>query len=386
LQSLVLPPGLRPILEVPYPGELEDLGRALARPPQRYYVRVNALKADPGEVVEAFRARGFNPSQHPLLPEAVGIPVEGEFEVLGDVAACVQAYKDACEAVMVGADLYAPGVRKCQGVRRGDEVVVETDRGGRVAAGVAAQGETEILRNRRGLAVRVLRSRFKTAKFLGMEELEEGLFYPQSLPAILACRLLDPRPGERLLDVCASPGGKTGALAQLMGNGGLIVAVDRSERKVARLRESMARLGVTNVAYVVHDARYLARDRVVGGFDKAMVDPPCTALGVRPKVYEDTTPRDVHDLSELQRQILSEALRCVRQGGILAYTTCTLTREENEDVVSRVVREGAEVLDAEAALGRRLGLAGGVALRFDPHRDVDCPGYFIALLRKTAGP
>jgi 16S rRNA (cytosine967-C5)-methyltransferase len=234
------------------------------------------------------------------------------------------------------------------------------------------------------LAIEVTNSRFRTAKFLEMPEYLDGMFYPQSLPAMLACRILDPKPGETVLDVCASPGGKTGAIGQMMRNTGRIISVDRNLKKIQRMRANLQRLGIKNMTYIVHDARYLARDGIVINADCAIVDPPCTAIGLRPKLFQQLSIKDVKNLASLQLQILHETIKCVRSGGRIVYTTCTLSREENEGVVLSALRSFRDVYVAEldVPIGEKVDLQEGRAIRFNPLYQSDSPGFFIALLYK----
>jgi 16S rRNA (cytosine967-C5)-methyltransferase len=372
---------LRQVLERAYPGEGERILEALRKPPTRYYVRANTIKSSSDLVVEALRGHGLDAKRHAIVGEAVSVPVE-EGPQLAPRVKRIIAKKEAAEAVMIGSNLYAPGVRRCQGIRRGDFVSVVDELGQIAGEGLAIQGEQEILAKRRGLSIDVVNSRYRTAKFLEMPEFLEGAFYPQGLPAMLACRILDPRPGETVLDICASPGGKTGAIAQMMGNTGNIIAIDRNSKKVERLERNLRRLGVTNATCITHDARYLARDGIVRDADRAIVDPPCTAIGLRPKLYHQLREKDVSDLSSLQLQILSEAIKCVKAGGRVVYTTCTISREEDEGVVLSALSALPEIEVEEVVIpiGDLEALGGGKVVRFNPVRQEDCPGYFIASL------
>jgi len=371
------------VLEGAYPGEGQTLLQALKRPPTRYYVRANSIKSSAEQVVRALGRYGLHSERHVAVEEAISIPVEEGAE-LSPGNKKIVAEKEAAEAVMIGSNLYAPGVHKCGGVRRGDFVSVVDVFDQIVGEGLAIQGEREILSRRRGLTVDVVNSRYRTAKFLEMPELIEGMLYPQSLPAMLACRILDPNPGETVLDVCSSPGGKTGAIAQLMGNTGTIISIDRNARKIDRVRQNLRRLGVTNTICMTHDARYLARDDVVKNADRAIVDPPCTAIGLRPKLHHQVDRRDVANLSSLQLQILREVVQCVKPGGRVVYTTCTMSREENEEVVLSALESlpNLEIETAETPIGDLVDLAGGKVVRFNPIHQADCPGYFIAVLSR----
>jgi len=372
------------VLEEAYPGEGQIILEALKRPSTRYYVRANLIKSSPEHVVRALGEYGKNPEQHEMIEEAISIPVEeGPQLAPGDKE--IVAKKEAAEAVMIGSNLYAPGVHKCQGVRRGDFVSIVDKFDQITGEGLAIQGEREILSKRKGLAVDVINSRYRTAKFLEMPEYFEGIFYPQSLSAMLACRMLDPKPGETVLDICASPGGKTGAIAQLMGNTGMIISIDRNMKKIERMKQNLRRLGVTNAVCIAHDARYIARDGIARNVDCAIVDPPCTAIGLRPKLHHQVDQRDVSNLASLQIQILREAVQCIKPGGRVVYTTCTLSREENEGVVLSIVESlpGIEIEDVETPIGDLENLGGGKVIRFNPVHQADCPGYFIAVLSRN---
>jgi 16S rRNA (cytosine967-C5)-methyltransferase len=203
-----------------------------------------------------------------------------------------------------------------------------------------------------------------------------GLVLGQSRASMLPARALAPEPGERVLDLCAAPGAKSTHLAALSRNGAEIVSVELRPARAQALRALARRLGA-RLTVVEGDAREVPLD---GPFDAALVDPPCTGLGVlasRPDARwrrrEDALP----PLAELQRALLARALEAVRPGGRVVYSTCTLLREENEDVVTA---SGASLEDLS---DRFPGLADPDlkgALRLLPHRH-GTDGFFIAMLR-----
>jgi 16S rRNA (cytosine967-C5)-methyltransferase len=158
---------------------------------------------------------------------------------------------------------------------------------------------------------------------------EQGLFMPQSRAAMAVARAVAPQPGERILDLCAAPGGKTTHLAALMGDEGEIVSVERHEGRAEALRRTAARMGATCVGVVTGDARTPPE----GPFDRVLVDPPCSDLGTlasRPDARWRKSPEDVERLAGIQRDILEGAARVLRPGGTLVYSTCTLSPAENE--------------------------------------------------------
>jgi 16S rRNA C967 or C1407 C5-methylase (RsmB/RsmF family) len=204
------------------------------------------------------------------------------------------------------------------------------DEGETLASGIARMNETQILTFRRGLAVEVTESRFRVPSFRETREFQEGLIYPQSLPAILTSRILDPKPSDVILDMTCSPGGKLSHISQLMENRGRIIGVDRNRRKIEETMETCSRLGCENVTLFVHDSRYLSADFSSLRPDKILVDPPCSALGIMPKIYEYASKSEIEALARYQKQFLEEASKIVKPGGRIVYSVCTLTLQECE--------------------------------------------------------
>ena len=160
-----------------------------------------------------------------------------------------------------------------------------------------------------------------------------GLAMAQSRASMLPALMLDPRPGERILDLCAAPGAKATQLAALTQNRAEVVCVELRPARAAALRALAARLGA-RITVVEGDGRDVALE---GPFDGALVDPPCTGLGVlsaRPDARWRRSESDIADLSRLQEGLLRRALGIVRAGGRVVYSTCTLLAEENEGVVA----------------------------------------------------
>jgi 16S rRNA (cytosine967-C5)-methyltransferase len=158
-----------------------------------------------------------------------------------------------------------------------------------------------------------------------------GAYAAQSRAAMLVARAVDPQPGERVLDLCAAPGGKTTHLAALMGNRGAVVAVERHEGRADALRRTCARLKATSVEVVTADAARYATSRP---FDRVLVDPPCSGLGTlqgHPDLRWRMSPAAIERLACAQAAILQAARRALKPGGTLVYSTCTLSPRENEE-------------------------------------------------------
>ena len=174
-----------------------------------------------------------------------------------------------------------------------------------------------------------------------MELFRNGYFTIQDESASFPCLLLDPRPGERVIDMCAAPGGKTTNIAELMRNEGEVVSVDKYEAKINLIKGSADRLGLKNVRLVAADAATLDE----GVADKVILDAPCSGLGVLAKKPDIKWKRDVADLlklTALQKDLLDHAARLVRPGGTLVYCTCTTEPEENQDMVRTFLQRHAE--------------------------------------------
>jgi len=356
----------------------------LKTPPRRYFLRVNTLKVSPEDVAARLREEGFEAHVYPELPDAIYLPVKGPFEV-GRASKVIVARKDAAESVYQGANLYAPGVLEAKGVKEGDIVNVVSPRGQIVAKGLAMMDGEEMVARREGLAVKTLRSVYVAPSVRELDVYREGLVYDQSLPAMVAGHVLSPKPGWLIVDMCAAPGGKATHAAQLMRGEGRVVAIDRSESKARRIRENVQRLGLRNVEVRVADSRYLDIEMEdLAGADAIILDPPCSALGVRPSLYYEKGEREFASLASYQRQFLKVAAKLLRKGGLLLYSTCTLTLEENELNIVRAIKElGLRVRVQRVFLGSQgFTELGQLLQRFEPDLH-DTPGFFVALLEKS---
>ena len=164
--------------------------------------------------------------------------------------------------------------------------------------------------------------------------LQKGLVYFQDESAGLPVMLLDPQPGERILDLCAAPGGKSTFVAEKMQDQGMVLAVDASMQKLKTLKENCQRLGVSSVALCRADAR----DFRCNDVDRILVDAPCSALGTLGRNSDARWRKQKEDLLRLQKlqlEILSNAAGLLKKGGVLVYSTCTITPEENDRVIEK---------------------------------------------------
>lgn len=225
----------------------------------------------------------------------------------------------------------------------------------------------------------------------GVERLpgfDEGLFQVQGEASQLVAYLLDPKPGERVLDACAAPGGKSTHLAELMQDRGEIMATDISARGLEKLTQNVQRLRMHSIRPCRADVLKGLDGILALPYDRILVDAPCSALGTlrsHPEAKWHRGEADIERLSRLQRRLLRQASRWLKPGGTLVYATCTLTREENEETVENFLRAHADFVLDEAAghlPGAAKQLASGRYLVALPHRH-DTEGFFAARMRKV---
>lgn len=227
-----------------------------------------------------------------------------------------------------------------------------------------------------------------------------GHYILQAASSFLPCMALDPQEGERVLDMAAAPGGKTTYLAAMMKNTGFIMANDPSRARAKGLIGNIHRLGARNVIVSNHDARTFPKP--MGGFDRVLLDAPCSGTGViakDPSVKTNKTSTDFLQLPHIQRQLLLAAIdstnHASRTGGVVVYSTCSVTVEENEQVVQYALRRRPNVKLVETGLqfGKE-GFTSFMGKKFDPKMKLtrryyphayNVDGFFVAKFQKT-GP
>ncbi|MGI8728656.1 MAG: 16S rRNA (cytosine(967)-C(5))-methyltransferase RsmB [Solirubrobacteraceae bacterium] len=168
----------------------------------------------------------------------------------------------------------------------------------------------------------------------GHELWRAGAYATQSRASMHVARVLDPQPGERVLDLCAAPGGKTTHIAALMGDGGAVIAVERHAGRADALRRTCARMGAASVTVQTGDAAAFTAQEP---FDRVLVDPPCSGLGTlqgHPDLRWRVTPAAIETMAAAQKRILAAGLAALRPGGTLVYSTCTLSPAENERLIA----------------------------------------------------
>lgn len=206
-----------------------------------------------------------------------------------------------------------------------------------------------------------------------------GTIVPQSRGSAFVIEVLAPRPGERILDLCAGPGIKTTQIAAGLGGGGAgLVAVERDPGRASELEDLCKQVGAAEVEVVLADA---ADEPPGEGFDAVLVDPPCSGLGTlatRPDARWRRSPEGIAEMATLATRVLERALEAVRPGGRVVYSTCTISRAENEAVA---VGAGAEIDDLGARHPELASPHDSRFLQTRPDRD-RTDGFFIALLTR----
>lgn len=226
---------------------------------------------------------------------------------------------------------------------------------------------------------------------------EAGLYYIQEASAMLPARLLEVQEGERVLDLCAAPGGKSTQLAANLRGTGLIVCNEIHPARARILSENIERMGISN-ALVLNEAPQNLAERFDSCFDKILVDAPCSGEGMFRKNEEacgEWSPEAVRLCAKRQDEILDAAAGMLKEGGRMVYSTCTFAPEENEGSVSRFLKKHPEFFVACTPLipGAAQGCgewidnpADGIGrtLRIFPHK-IKGEGHFAAVLQKKGG-
>lgn len=229
---------------------------------------------------------------------------------------------------------------------------------------------------------KVMQSKLPISKTAGFQQ---GLFYSQDKASCYAAEVANPQPGMKVLDICSAPGAKTTYLSQLMQNRGLIVSVDFSRRRMQSWQTELDRMGVANAYPVIADAC----QPLPLGFkaDVVVLDPPCTSTGVfakLPAAKWRLTPHSIEKMTDLQWRMINNCAEYVTEKGILTYSTCSITIEENENIIERFLKTHPDfkLVDINPKIGVP-GLKGmEQCQRLYPHMH-QCNGFFLAKLQKN---
>jgi len=213
---------------------------------------------------------------------------------------------------------------------------------------------------------------------------QQGFVYLQSLSSMLPPIVLDPKPGDKILDLCAAPGSKTSELAALTQNQAQITALEVDKIRYEKLLATLDRQGA-EAKTIFGDATVIPKS-MPGQFDKILADVPCSAEGrislLEPRSYRFWSLKNITEHAKLQRRLLRAAHESLKSGGTLVYSTCTLAKEENEDMVKWFLETYPDMRSAPVSLGfRKIVEHGNFGLTILP--DDLTEGFFIAKLKKV---
>nr|XP_056713601.1 tRNA (cytosine(72)-C(5))-methyltransferase NSUN6 [Euleptes europaea] len=346
----------------------ERLLNNLSHPPAFTTVRVNTHLAS----VEHIRSRlseeihkqykGFSVPflVHPELPDVLLIPNIGPRKDLQELTNQVIVGAQCGNAVLRGAHVYAPGIiSTSKFMKAGDAVSVYSDIEGKCKRGAKeflgtkvflGNGISEVSRNDifnsngplKGLGVKIIEPIYLSPSF---DNVLSSCIFLQNLPSSVVSYVLNPQSGEKILDMCAAPGGKTTHLATLMHDEGEVIAMDKIADKVKKIRQNAALLKLNCIKTFCYDStKALAADQTECGqggppflresFDRILLDAPCSGMGQRPNMAYSWSLKEVNSYQPLQRKLFRVAVQLLKPGGILVYSTCTITLSENEEQVA----------------------------------------------------
>ncbi len=224
-----------------------------------------------------------------------------------------------------------------------------------------------------------------------LEIYKNGSIYIQSLSSMLPPLILNPQPGDNVLDLTASPGSKTTQMSALMQNKGYILANEIDKIRCDKLRYNIKMQGAQNVEIINEDGRKISKD-VKEKFDKVLLDVPCSGEGRflinKPKTYLNWSKKQVLELSNMQKELFESGYNALKRGGTLVYSTCTLNKIENENIIDWAIKKlGAEILNINIKLNELTkvstkGLDKDVekAIKILPSKNME--GFFVCLLKK----
>ncbi|XP_063624070.1 tRNA (cytosine(72)-C(5))-methyltransferase NSUN6 [Cydia splendana] len=347
----------------------------------------------------------------------------GNLEVIVDALCAV--------AVLRGAHVFAPGVMGLPpGCSINDKVDIYGDMEGKCKKGLklaytgqkvfVGTGYLKMLRHElfndgippSGIAIEVALPASRLP-VINESIYPKGTLVLQNLPSIVCGWVVNAQPKELILDMCASPGNKTTHLAEMCNNEATIIAIDKTPQKVARIKENCEKNGVTCVTAYAFDSTKCHSENgttdVTKGppfssnvFDKILLDGPCSGLGQRPQLVNKMTDKMLQSYKFVQRKLMESAVKVLKVGGVLVYSTCTVTEEENEAIVAWALSKFPclQLVPAEPLLGgpgmpcaALTDAQRAMLQRFGPEEDClrptkhpiykDTIGFFIAKFVKT---
>ncbi|MGL5615662.1 MAG: 16S rRNA (cytosine(967)-C(5))-methyltransferase RsmB [Sarcina sp.] len=213
---------------------------------------------------------------------------------------------------------------------------------------------------------------------------KEGLITVQDESAMLVAPLLDPKEGETVMDLCSAPGTKATHLSELMMNTGKVLAFDIHDHKIGLIKENIKRLGIENIECEIMDAAVL-NPKYIAYADKILLDVPCSGLGIirkKPEIKWTKSTRELQNIIKVQKEILDNAWNYLKKGGELVYSTCTLNKRENEEIIERFLDNNKDCKVEKVFIGEGDNIIYNIdgSITILPNEFMD--GFFMAKLKK----
>ncbi|MEE9410645.1 MAG: methyltransferase domain-containing protein [Candidatus Heimdallarchaeota archaeon] len=362
----------------------ENYLQKISSPMEDYTLHIFEDLSVTDEILEKFHENQFNAYVHKSFPNIIVSSPKGYFNIEStDDQKEMVVENRAAEMIYQGSDVFVPGVKRANKVKVGDLVKVVNQNDIHVANGKSLMKHHDILKEEHGIAAKNLISPYKVP---GVEQLalQHHPVYFQSFPAFLSCINLNPKPDEKILDSCAAPGNKTIHLSELSNRKGKIIAVDRSKKRMKKLEDKLVKFNLKNIKTVVGDITKISKKWTIK-FDKILIDPPCTSLGLRPRLVIECNKKNILSASQYQKSILYSCNQLLKDGGSMIYSTCTVTKEENEGIIDYAVTNlGLKVVEQDEVFSNIQSLVKGKEYpiqRFIPGKH-NTLGYSITKLQK----
>ncbi|KAF7465329.1 Hypothetical predicted protein [Marmota monax] len=347
--------------------KLEALLNHLSHPPSFTSVRVNTHLASVQHVKsllvdELKKLNGLIVPvlQHPDLQDVLLIPVIGPRKNIKRQQCEAIVGAQCGSAVLRGAHVYIPGIMSASKfMKAGDVISVYSDIKGKCKKGAKefdgtkvflGNGISELSRKEifsglpemKGIGIRMTEPIYLSPSF---DNVLPSYLFLQNLPSVVVTHVLNPQPGEKILDLCAAPGGKTTHIATLMHDQGEVIALDKISNKIEKIKQNASLFGLNSIkAYCFDGTKALKLDMIENtegappflpeSFDRILLDAPCSGMGQRPNMACTWTLKEVTSYQPLQRKLFSVAVQLLKPGGVLVYSTCTITLAENEEQVA----------------------------------------------------
>jgi 16S rRNA C967 or C1407 C5-methylase (RsmB/RsmF family)/predicted ribosome-associated RNA-binding protein Tma20 len=344
-------------------SHINDLISSMQTPQKWFSIRINPIRIAEhveSDVLEEIKSH-FQLKLDPFIANLQFLHVNGPF-TLEKYPREIIVDKSAAESIMTGANLYIPGfIKPLPKFRQFEKFSLYGPNHVHIANGITQYSHKEILEMNHGIGIKTTDSKFKIPSYRDSDYFRDGFISDHSFGPFLACNLLmeyyQDYKHQTIFDVCSAPGHKTCALSEIgyfkLKNYPRIVSIDRSTKRLEALHQDIKRLNLQNIIVIPKKIEKLASSHpeLLNTADLLIMDPPCSALGTRPKLSITHTNEAFRSFFLLQRRLVKQIVPFLKKRGILLYTTCTMTALENEGIVGIMKRKfGFELLDAHKIL------------------------------------